>query len=104
MVYHYSPTAEEMSRQQESPQREKYYTESTLAAIVLVWRNYADRTGASLFVEEIRGGVELMLTNSKRFDVGEGDVGIKLALGMATRIRMNIVEGRLQLWVSYSTI
>ena len=101
-MYHYSTTAKEMSGQQEPLQREKCYTESVLAVIVLVWRNYADKTGSSLFVEETHGRVELMLTNSKRFDVEEGDVGIKLALGMATHVGMDIVEGRLQLWISYS--
>ena len=102
MIYHYSQKVQKNDGQQEIQQNEKRFTESILATIVPIWKSYAEKTGSSLFVEEIQGGVELMLTNSKRFDIGEEDAGIKLALGVATHIGIDMAENELQMCVSYS--
>lgn len=102
MIYHYSQKAQKNGRQQEIQRNEKHFIENILTTIVPTWRNYAVKTGSSLFVEEIQGGVELMLTNSKRFDIGEEDAGIKLALGVATHVGIDMAENELQMCVSYS--
>ena len=101
-MYHYSPTAEKMKGQQGTPQRENYFIESILLTIIPIWRRYADKTGSTLFVEENFGRVELMLTNPKGVDVGEEDAGIKLALGLAACVGINISENEIQICVSYS--
>lgn len=102
MTYHYSQEAQKNGGQQEIQRNEDHFTENILTTIVPTWRSYAKKTGSSLFVEEIQGGVELMLTNSKRFDIGEEDIGIKLALGVATHIGIDMTENELQMCVSYS--
>lgn len=102
MKYHYSQKVQKNDGQQESQRNEKYFTENILMTIILTWRNYAVKTGSSLLVEEIQGGVELMLTNSKRFDIGEEDAGIKMALGVATHVGIDVAENELQMCVSYS--
>ena len=102
MIYHYSQKAQKNGRQQEIQRNEKHFIENILTTIVPTWRNYAVKTGSSLFVEEIQSGVGLMLSNSKRFDVRKEDAGIKLALGMATYVGIDIAENELQMYVLYS--
>ena len=102
MIYHYSQKPQKNDGQQEIQQNEKHFTESILATIVPTWKSYAEKTGSSLFVEEFKGEVALMLTNSERFDVREEDVAVKLALALATYIGIDIFENEVQLCVSYS--
>ena len=102
MIYHYSQKAKKNGRQQETQQKEKHFTESILTTIIPTWKSYAEKTGSSLFVEEFKGEVALMLTNSKKFDVREEDVAVKLALALATYIGIDIFETEVQLCVSYS--
>ena len=102
MIYHYSQKVQKNDGQQEIQQNEKRFTESILATIVPNWKSYAEKTGSSLFVEEFKGEVALMLTNSERFDVREDDVAVKLALGLATYIGIDIAENEVQMCLSYS--
>ena len=101
-MYHYHQRAGKISEQQESQQKKENYTKDILTTIVPIWRNYADETGSSLFVEDFEGEVDLMLTNSKEFSVREENTAIKLALGLATYIEIDMAENELQLCVSYS--
>ena len=102
MIYHYSKRAQKNDRQQEIQRNEKYFSENSLTNIIPIWRNYAEKTASSLFVEQSQGKLDMLLINSKRFEISKEDIPIKLALGMAAYVGIEMAENELQMRVSYS--
>lgn len=69
--------------------------------IIPIWREYAERIGSSLFVEQSQGKIDILLIIPKRVEISEEDTEIKLALGLAAYVGIEIAENELQMSVSY---